>query len=297
MERLTFAGVHGYGSRRCNPNGRRAGKQGQAPVWAKGIFAGILLAGMGLSPISGFLPTAEAGNWDIEVDITSDLDPIPPISVKFTANLADEGDSSASFSIQKNKLILYFDVHLHPGNDAEMSLSVWGRVTEEGEHKGCFLNLEMSQGSTPVDETEKGFHAFDIFDQDALRVCPGELNAVALLTSFTAVERIGKECKATAEPFIAGISPSSVPAPANPGEFINGTFEIFGMNFKGAQVFTDGPLVLVGDPFVDKTGSLVTIGFIIGCCVPRDEWIGRTFNIFVLTRCGEVTVPVLVESE
>jgi hypothetical protein len=97
-----------------------------------------------------------------------------------------------------------------------------------------------------------------------------------------------EEC--TAPPVIHQINPRSVAEP-QVGDFNTGTFHVHGSNFQQGQVFTDGPLALVGDTWVDPAGRLAKRDFSIGAPAPVP---GETFHIFVVTPCGVDSITVLI---
>jgi hypothetical protein len=95
-------------------------------------------------------------------------------------------------------------------------------------------------------------------------------------------------------PTITSIEPAEIPAPDTPGEFHEDVFRITGGNFQGANVFVDGPLVVVGDPRTNSDGSIIERDLSIGCCEPLNNWIGRVFNVFVSTPFGSDQVQVRI---
>lgn len=103
-----------------------------------------------------------------------------------------------------------------------------------------------------------------------------------------AAEPLPEEC--IAPPSIHHINPRSVAEP-QVGEFNTGTFHLHGSNFQQGQVFTDGPLILVGDTWVDPAGRLAERDFSIGAPAPVP---GETFHIFVVTSCGTDSITVLI---
>jgi hypothetical protein len=94
-----------------------------------------------------------------------------------------------------------------------------------------------------------------------------------------------------APPLIRSINPTSIAEPQTAGEFNTGTFHVHGMNLEQGQIFTDGPLLLVGDTFVNPTGLLAKRDFSIGSPAPIP---GETFNIFLVTPCGIDSISVLI---
>jgi len=96
------------------------------------------------------------------------------------------------------------------------------------------------------------------------------------------------------QPIIWGIQPYMLYPPLCPGDFYRGEFVIAGTNFQGGQVFTDGPLVVIGNASINATGGFASIGYQIGCCAPRDYWGGSEFYMYVSTPCGLAWYPVLI---
>jgi len=100
-------------------------------------------------------------------------------------------------------------------------------------------------------------------------------------------------------PVVLNASPTELTAPTTTGDAYTGTFTIAGKFFDGGEIYTDGPILLTGSSTVKKLYGAQTIGrdFEIGCCVPRDEWIGRTFHLFVVTPYGQKTVDVNIVAQ
>ncbi len=100
-----------------------------------------------------------------------------------------------------------------------------------------------------------------------------------------------------APPVSSSVTPSEIPAPDTGGEFFDGRFGIVGRNFQAGDVFVNGPLVVEEDPQINFSATIIEKDFSISCCVPRDFFIGRTFDVIVSTAWGVATSPVLVVAE
>lgn len=99
----------------------------------------------------------------------------------------------------------------------------------------------------------------------------------------------GTEC---APPVIGGITPTSVEEPEGPGLVNSGVFRVRGSNFSDAQIYTDGPLLLVGDTTVNAAGKQAARAYEIGWGAPEP---GTRFNISVVNGCGSDSISVAVE--
>lgn len=95
-------------------------------------------------------------------------------------------------------------------------------------------------------------------------------------------------------PVVTAISPTSVKVPPAAGLFNTGTFRLEGQNFQGGQVFTDAPLLLLGESGVSPDGRAIERDFSIGCCAPQP---GTWFSVLVSTPCGTSSVRVLINSQ
>lgn len=91
----------------------------------------------------------------------------------------------------------------------------------------------------------------------------------------------------SASPIITSVTPSPLLAPNVPGGLFSGTVTITGSNFQGGDIYTDGPLALLGSSTVNGSGTVITRAYQIGCCGPYD---GEMFNFYVATSNGSASI-------
>ncbi len=91
-------------------------------------------------------------------------------------------------------------------------------------------------------------------------------------------------------PVVSKVRPNPLPAPNGPFQYISG-LRVSGQNLQGAQIFTNGPLLLTGDTVVSSDGTVAERRYVIGCCGPVD---GQPFEVFVSKACGSTGVTLSI---
>lgn len=92
-------------------------------------------------------------------------------------------------------------------------------------------------------------------------------------------------------PTLIGASPNPVIAPSTPGPPLSGIVSITGTNLAGGEIYTDGPLLLLGSSSVNGSGTSIERSFEIGCCGPYQ---GQVFNFFVVTPSGQAATSAII---
>src|ERR1700732_4631601 len=86
-------------------------------------------------------------------------------------------------------------------------------------------------------------------------------------TLFLALPALHAQASA---PVISSVCPSPLVGPTVQGNFYTGTVLISGQNLQGAEITTDGPLLLLGSSTVNSAGTRISRGFSIGQGVPQN---------------------------
>lgn len=95
----------------------------------------------------------------------------------------------------------------------------------------------------------------------------------------------------TNSPTLISVNPTPVLAPSNPGQAFTGTFTISGTNLQNGEIYTDGPLGLIGSSTVSADGTTIQRNYQIGCCAPQE---GQRFNLFVATPNGQASISTYI---